>query len=468
MSTRAFHKSNVEKIIILEGITKINDEAFIENPNLRSVILPNSLVEIGNDVFTSSHLYNIIIPENVQRIGKYAFGNGQSCTIYCEATSKPIGWNSEWNHANACPVVWGFDANYSDINYDYVLYKDNTATITKYKGSDMKLVVPETVTYNDNDYIITQIGDNAFQGNDDLYLVELPETIVTIGQYAFEGCSNLISINLPDGLAEIGNYVFSSCYNLNNIVIPNSVEIIRDYAFMNGCSYDVYCEASSRPNGWDIGWCSNNDDTFVTWNYKDKYVDGLNEYILFNDNTAIIKKYNPNVTSVVINENINVNGTIYTITGIGKNAFEDSKLTTIKLPNTITKIYEEAFENSFIESITIPEGVTTISRYAFNSCSSLKEVVLPNTLIKIEYGAFNDCSNLININLPNSLKQIDDYAFVYCYNLNIFISNNVLKIGAYAFQNVYGEIRCEATSKPLGWNENWCINSSEVIWGSSK
>lgn len=468
ISEGAFYKTNVEKVIISEGITKIAGAGFSNNYNLKTVILPKTLVEIGFNAFESSHLHDIVIPENVQRIEDWAFGNGQSCVIYCEATSKPIGWSSEWNHANLCPVVWGFDANYSDINYDYVLYKDNTATITKYKGSDMKLVVPETVTYNDNDYVITQIGNNAFQDNDDLYLVELPETIVTIGQYAFEGCSNLISINLPDGLVEIGNYAFSDCNNLNNIIIPNSVEIIKNCAFMNGSAYDVYCEASSRPNGWDIGWCNNNDDNYVTWNYKDKYVDGVNEYILFNDSTAMITKYNPDVTSVVINENINVNGTIYTITGIGKNAFEDSKLTTIKLPNTITKIYEEAFRNSSLESITIPEGVTTISRYAFQNCVSLKEVVLPNTLIKIEENVFECCYNLININLPNSLKQIDDFAFQSCHNLNIFIPNNVLKIGEYAFQDVYGEIRCEATSKPLGWNENWCNNTSEVIWGSSK
>lgn len=467
ISPRTFTNSNVEKVIILEGVTKIADEAFYQARSLNTVVLPNTLVEIGSDAFSNSNLCGIVIPESVIRIGKWAFGNGQSCIIYCEATSKPIGWNSEWNHANVCPVVWGFVSSYSDSNYDYVLYKDNTATITKYKGSDMNLVVPETVSYNGNDYIITQIGNNAFQDNDDLYLVELPETIVSIGQYAFNDCINLTNINLPDGLVEIGNYAFSSCDNLNNIIIPNSVEIIENCAFLNGVAYNIYCEVPFRPSGWVTSWCNHNEN-YVMWNYKDKYVDGLNEYILFNDSTAMITKYNPNVTNVVINENINANGTIYTITVIGKNAFVDSKLTTIKLPNTITKIYEEAFRNSFIESITIPEGVTTISRYAFQSCSSLKEVNLPNTLIKIEYGAFESCNNLSKIELPSSLKQIDDYAFGWCNNLNIFVPNDVLKIGENAFVDVFGEIRCEATSKPLGWNENWCYNSSEVIWGSSK
>jgi len=27
-------------------------------------------------------------------------------TIYCEATSKPSGWDRDWNYSE-CPVVWG-------------------------------------------------------------------------------------------------------------------------------------------------------------------------------------------------------------------------------------------------------------------------------------------------------------------------------------------------------------------------
>ncbi|MBR2611631.1 MAG: hypothetical protein IKC72_01055 [Clostridia bacterium] len=47
----------------------------------------------------------IIIPECVTSIGSSAFSGCTSLTIYCEAVSKPSGWNSDWNYSNR-PVVW--------------------------------------------------------------------------------------------------------------------------------------------------------------------------------------------------------------------------------------------------------------------------------------------------------------------------------------------------------------------------
>jgi len=43
----------------------------------------------------------------VTSIGSYAFFGCSSLTIYCEATSKPSGWYSDWNYSNR-PVVWGY------------------------------------------------------------------------------------------------------------------------------------------------------------------------------------------------------------------------------------------------------------------------------------------------------------------------------------------------------------------------
>ena len=55
---------------------------------------------------------NIVIPSvfhglPVTSIGDSAFKYCRSLTIYCEATSKPSGWNGYWNYSD-CPVVWGY------------------------------------------------------------------------------------------------------------------------------------------------------------------------------------------------------------------------------------------------------------------------------------------------------------------------------------------------------------------------
>ena len=123
---------NLESIVIPEGVTiikayafefcenltnvslpstllKIDDNAFNACYALTSIVLPNKLVAIGDYVFSSCHSLNsIIIPKSVISIGSSAFGNGCSITVYCEATSKPASWNSEWLYIANGNVVWGY------------------------------------------------------------------------------------------------------------------------------------------------------------------------------------------------------------------------------------------------------------------------------------------------------------------------------------------------------------------------
>mgnify|MGYP003308918357 CR=1 FL=1 len=54
----------------------------------------------------------LVIDPGVEYIGKFAFGNCNSLTIYCEATTKPNGWSSDWNidlNRSNCPVVWNYN-----------------------------------------------------------------------------------------------------------------------------------------------------------------------------------------------------------------------------------------------------------------------------------------------------------------------------------------------------------------------
>ena len=56
----------------------------------------------------------------------------------------------------------------------------------------------------------------------------------------------------------------------------------------------------------------------------------------------------------------------------------------VQIPWGVTKINDAAFyEEPTIEKVIIPETVTCISWYAFESCSSLKEIVIPK---RVYYG----------------------------------------------------------------------------------
>ena len=82
--------------------------AFYNNDTITSITIGNSVTSIGYYAFSGcSSLTSITIPDSVTSIGGYAFDGYSSLTIYCEATSKPSGWNYYWNYSNR-PVVWGY------------------------------------------------------------------------------------------------------------------------------------------------------------------------------------------------------------------------------------------------------------------------------------------------------------------------------------------------------------------------
>ena len=80
--------------------------------------------------------------------------------------------------------------------------------------------------------------------------------------------------------------------------------------------------------------------------------------------------------SVAIPKTVTYNGTTYSVTSIGGNAFMDCfGLTSVTIPNSVTSIGDWAFNGcSGMTNVTIPNSVTSIGDNAFKSCSSLKEV----------------------------------------------------------------------------------------------
>ena len=119
----------------------------------------------------------------------------------------------------------------------YTAVTDSTVAVTAIEGFSYygKLTIPETINYENSQYSVVTIGDEAFYNCYCLTGITLPKTLVEIGNFAFYDCRNLKSIVLPESLERIGNKAFWHCEKLTKVVIPDKVEYIPEACF-EGCS----------------------------------------------------------------------------------------------------------------------------------------------------------------------------------------------------------------------------------------
>ena len=87
------------------------------------------------------------------------------------------------------------------------------------------------LVYFDRD--ITNVGQYAFYGCENLKDVSLPDLLDDIGQYSFSLCGHLTSVLIPSLTKTIKGHAFASCGELVKITIPESVTKIEEYAFFS-------------------------------------------------------------------------------------------------------------------------------------------------------------------------------------------------------------------------------------------
>ena len=85
------------------------ENLYLNNTLITELIIPSGIVEINHTIFCCYNKFvSVVIPDSVTSIGYDAFAYCYSLTIYCEAESKPSGWNDNWNSSNR-PVIWGYE-----------------------------------------------------------------------------------------------------------------------------------------------------------------------------------------------------------------------------------------------------------------------------------------------------------------------------------------------------------------------
>lgn len=315
---------------------------------------------------------------------------------------------------------------YADTSGDYTYnVEGNSATIIKYNGSGGDIIIPATL----GGYLVTTIGNSAFQQNTKLISVTIPESVTAIGDGAFYNCTSLMGINIPNSVINIGNNAFDGCYKLMSVLIGNSVTNIGNNAF-TGCSYlsnITIPESVTNIGIGAFGGCPRL--TSIT-------VDERN--IAYCSMDGIL--YNKSKTNLIIYPISKIGSLLIIpdgVTSISNCAFSNCKnLNSVIIPDSVTSIGSYAFSCTNLNSVTIPDGVTRIESSTFSGCTGLSSINIPKSVTSIGGDAFVFCSNLNSVNIPDGVTSIGSEAFCYCYGLNsVTIPDSVTSIGFAAFYN---------------------------------
>ena len=186
-------------------VTSIRYSAFYSCDSLTSVSIPDSVEQIGTNLFVGcSKLKTISVsPDHpyFATIDGVLFRKADKALI-----SYPAGIKSS---------TYTIPQGIASIG-DYAF--DSCTSLTS-------VSIPDSVT---------SIGDCAFGSCTSLTSVSITDSVTSIGDYAFGSCTFLTSVSIPDSVTSIGDRAFSYCKSLTSVSIPNSVAAIGDYAF-SGC-----------------------------------------------------------------------------------------------------------------------------------------------------------------------------------------------------------------------------------------
>lgn len=219
------------------------------------------------------------------------------------------------------------------------------------------------------------------------------------------------------------------------IADKGSMEFVKTIKLSRGITVDIDLEQGStggnpgttEPEETIVASGTCGDD--LTWKLGNKgtlTISGTGEMYNYSMADAPWKEQKDLISALVVE-----NGA----TSIGSSTFDGyTSLKSIKLASTVKSIGNNAFSNTGITSLDLPEGMESIGLGAFYNCEKMTELKLPESLTTLNNGAFAFCKGLTAVTLPNKITFIGALAFEECTGLtSITIPENVTEIRNQAF-----------------------------------
>ena len=245
--------------------------------------------------------------------------------------------------------------------------------------------------------------------------LEIEHGVTNIGDYAFYGCENLTSVTIARSVKNIGNNVFNNCEKLANVYYAGTKAEwdALTKGSGNGCLTNAnisYCICGAKGNEANVTWSLENNTLTISGSGAMRDYAAANE-VPWNDSIADIK--------------------------------------TVVIENGVTHVSNYAFKDcTSLKSVTIPEGVTSIGDNAFSDCVKLTAIYIPEGC-SVGTSAIPDVASQINYRVEhttkNKYKNIDDEKIVVITSVTKSGTNaDPIKLNCDSMGNGYYIIKNEA------------------------
>ena len=366
MADDAFADCNqLTSIVLPQTLRNLGKNAFLRCTNLTSCIIPDStIIEIPFEAFWKAGLIEFRVPEGV---------------IYIEQRSFEQMPNLQRVHlANSVKSVspWAF----------YILD-----------------ALQEPI-YNDSMFVLMPMN---YQG-----AYTIPTGIQAICSSAFYGCGKITKLTIPEGVKYIGRSALNFTTNavIKSLSFPASLEHIEFGAISGGRINSItVAQGNQHYTSWNGMLFTINMDTVV-------YCPSALQISCTLPQSVQHIAYEAFCASSMYDMQMPSVKTIgkYAFHGNSLGAFYDNRA--YVLPDSLEKIDDEAFFHSYqMEQITIPASVDSIGTEVFAASWELKKAVVNNRIIG--KGQFRNCAKLEMLEIGTNLQTIEEYAFGQCPNI---------------------------------------------------
>lgn len=341
---------NLTQLNLDSGVQLIGDSAFKGCKKLGEIPFSKEVTSIANNAFDGCSNLIMVVPYNSYAY-KYAVGHNMNYRTTLNGYDfYKIG---EEIH------IAGYIGTEKNVSIPKTIEQLSVTRILEgaFKKKSIKKVSSETVTRIDKEAFcecpvlenavftnLNIVDEKAFYNCISLKNVSLGDKITTIGESAFEGDDALVCITLPETLEEIDESAFANC---SNKLVADVVRDSYAYKFVNTRATAILQIPDTK-----------SDYQYSLWLYE-----------------ATIIGYTGNDTNLAMPKTIDD----YTVVAVGENAFKDNtRITYVTFPDNCKTIGNSAFNGcSKLRNFNI-NAVLQLGHYTFQNCPQLTEVTLTN------------------------------------------------------------------------------------------